>query len=394
MKRVETYFFELLQVAIGNRHSLTGVPTPEEWEELYDISKKQTLVGIAFKGVEKLPQEQLPPPRRLRQWYVKADKLKEKNQRVTEECKYVTMRFKQNGFYSCILKGQSMLPNYPETLRSFRTPGDVDVWIRPCTKLREKFNEHRKSWVEKFMLLDDFYIIGKYVNSISKEKDDVVYHHFHCDLLSSNTVEVHVTPAFFMNPFKNRKLQKLFDDNWKYVQQQNVKETEDGFYTMPLELNVVFLISHFYRHLILEGVGMRQLMDVYFALKRYMDSNTASKPSELMRKIEDMGMCHVTSAIMWVLKECYGMKKEYLLCSPSQKYGRHLLDEMMNGGNFGHNSEDAGKMYSGETSAIRFWRSCKYGMRLILYYPGETLWVPFNNAKQSIIKNYYRKHPI
>ncbi|MBQ7451490.1 MAG: hypothetical protein IJV60_02935, partial [Prevotella sp.] len=65
----------MLQVAIGNRDSLSTAPTANEWEQLYVIAKEQALTGIAFAALERLPQEQLPPPRRIRQWAVKADRI-------------------------------------------------------------------------------------------------------------------------------------------------------------------------------------------------------------------------------------------------------------------------------------------------------------------------------
>lgn len=407
MKQSERFFFELLQVAIDNRTCLSATPTPEGWEEIQEICKKQTVVGIGFVGVKRLPEEQLPPRSRIRQWLVKVIKIEEKNKQVSSECQQVSARFKHNGFYSCILKGQSLLKYYPEHLRMLRTPGDVDVWMRPNKKIREKFADHRKSWIERFLLLDDFYTIGRYVKSVSRDMDDIVYHHFHCNILPKNMVEVHITPAFFMNPFKNRRLQRLFDDQWKLVQRENSKDNDEGFYSMPIGINIIFLISHFYRHLILEGIGMRQLMDICFAIKCFVDKCDSEDIQEeanihcqltsthrLMREIDRLGMHDITSGIMWMMRECLGMKEEYLLCTPSEKYGKHLLEEMMKGGNFGRSSKGAEEMYSGETSAVRFWRSCKYGMRLMKYYPGETLWVPFNNAKQSIIKNYFRKHPL
>lgn len=404
---IYSIFFELIQIATGNREAcLSRTLSDEEWEQLYKIARNQTLTGVCFYAVKQLPKEQQPSRRCIHQWVAMAIRLEGSNKRVFEECRYATKRFSDDGFCSCILKGQSLLKYYPEPLRLLRVPGDVDVWMRPYTCLRESFPEHKKSWVERFLLLDDFYLTGKYIKTISKTMDDVVYHHFHCDILPTNMVEVHVTPAFFMNPFKNKRLQRLFDKHWKSVENQNSKASEEGFYSMPLDLNVVFLISHFYRHLILEGVGMRQLMDIYCVVKCYIDTAKIEsketcgmscqlvRPAELMKDVKRLGMYRITRAIMWVLTNCFGMKNEYLLCPPSEKYGRHLLEEMLKGGNFGHSSKEAGMMYSGETSAIRFWRSCKYGMRLLTYYPGEALWVPFNNAKQSIIKNYFRRHPL
>ena len=77
--KVENLFIELLQIALGNRDRFSVSPSAEEWEKLYDISKKQALVGVCFFALKSLPLEQQPPLLRRRQWAVKAMRLEEKN---------------------------------------------------------------------------------------------------------------------------------------------------------------------------------------------------------------------------------------------------------------------------------------------------------------------------
>ena len=88
--KIENLFIELLQVALGNRDKLSVCPNAEEWELLYDMAKKQALVGVCFFALKLLPIEQQPPLLRRRQWAVKAMRLEERNKQVTLECKYVT----------------------------------------------------------------------------------------------------------------------------------------------------------------------------------------------------------------------------------------------------------------------------------------------------------------
>ena len=53
-------FYKLIRVALGNSTDFPNGISPSQWEEIYEISKKQTLAGIAFLGVEKLEQEKRP----------------------------------------------------------------------------------------------------------------------------------------------------------------------------------------------------------------------------------------------------------------------------------------------------------------------------------------------
>ena len=45
-------FFELLQVAVGNRERLSRVPTAVEWSDLYEESERQAVTGILLQGIE------------------------------------------------------------------------------------------------------------------------------------------------------------------------------------------------------------------------------------------------------------------------------------------------------------------------------------------------------
>ena len=43
---IEKIFFELLQVAVGTRDELSRMLSAKDWDELYEIAKKQSLVGF------------------------------------------------------------------------------------------------------------------------------------------------------------------------------------------------------------------------------------------------------------------------------------------------------------------------------------------------------------
>lgn len=51
-------FYELLQVAIGSRNCLSSIPSSTTWEALYRLAVKQTVLGVCFYGIQKLPARQ------------------------------------------------------------------------------------------------------------------------------------------------------------------------------------------------------------------------------------------------------------------------------------------------------------------------------------------------
>gem|GEM_PF-699425 len=274
MNVVNDLFFELLQVAIGNRQSLSRVPTPEEWEEIYEMSKKQSLAGIAFAGVERLPQEQMPPGKRIRQWAVKAEKIREHNVKVSEDCRVISRFFEENGFDCVILKGQGNFAYYPEWLQGLRSAGDIDVWVLPkgnandtqseIATIREhgslrygasayenglreapehrlerknvngngkttdgsdghgynKDNKDNKDNIElarsAFEPASATSDLNHPVRSViefclSKKRGEYVYYHnLDFPVLKATPVEVHYRPTWLYNPFRNRVLQRWF----------------------------------------------------------------------------------------------------------------------------------------------------------------------------------------
>ena len=413
---VSTSFFELLQVAVGNREELSCVPTPEEWEEIYEMSKKQSVAGIAFAGVERLPQEQMPPGRRIRQWAVKAEKTREHNARVSEDCRVISRFFEENGFDCVILKGQGNFAYYPEWLQGLRSAGDIDVWVLPKSKIDGNVNvnplnsgtiEHPVRAVIEFCL--------------SKKRGEYVYYHnLDFPVLKKTPVEVHYRPTWLYNPFRNRVLQKWFGQftvrNSQFTVHNSSSEAlrraelgaqftvYDGYKIPSVEFNVVFQLLHLYKHIFEEGIGLRQLLDYYFVINETQAEAATKRPSDYengsnnkdnnnyqdninpltpstIELIERLGLRDFAGAVMYVMREVFAMPEEWMLYKPNEKKGKKLLEEIMIGGNFGKFDErynwaetSNGSMdYRGASYAFA---RLRHNFQFLSDYPSEVLWEP------------------
>ncbi len=381
--KVEKLFIELLQVALGNREKFSVCPSAEEWELLYDMAKKQALVGVCFFALKLLPIEQQPPLLRRRQWAVKAMRLEERNKQVTQECKYVTSFFAKGNYESCVLKGQSNTYLYPKGLRGLRTPGDIDLWV---------WEKGRQSLYDKKRLVEALW-------KASGKRLDVAVHHAECGILPNTPVEVHFVPSFAINPITDYKMRQFWAKH-----SDCIRHTDDGFYIPTDGFNLIFQMSHIFRHVLLEGIGFRQLIDYYFVLKSFYDHMSLEPKGKLsdskavMKEIEHLGMKRITSAVMWIMKDVFAMKDEYLLCKASEKYGRELLNEILVGGNFGQSSDEHAKQKvdddGKETFASKIegnFATIKRGMKLFWSYPSECFWVPYLCLRASWVRNYWRK---
>ena len=102
---INQLFFELIQVALGTRVCLSHSPTGEEWKVLYEMAKKQSLVGVCFAGVQKLQTQRQEPPEMLYlTWMGMAAKIQQRNETVNRQCVELQKRLSAEGVKSSILR--------------------------------------------------------------------------------------------------------------------------------------------------------------------------------------------------------------------------------------------------------------------------------------------------
>ncbi len=361
-------FCLLLQAAVGKQVALPRVLTDKEWKAVFALAKKQALSGIVLEGVKRLPKEQWPKADVVMAWTLAAETIRRQNMKTTDVCLGLTKALERDGFEVCILKGQANHVYYDalgteQPLGQLRNCGDIDAWIWP----KERREHPVKSIID--------YCRGK----------DILLSlcHLHAEVkpVKGVPVEIHFRPSFLNAPWRDRAFQRLF--------RSAVFETAevDGVgmvRKLRVDYDVVFQMNHIYRHLLDEGVGMRQVLDFYVLLREY---NRAVAQNEglmscevLLEQIGACGMRRFASALMYVLQEMFGMEEGELLCRPSHKHGTFLLDEMMAAGNFGHYDErmkvlevKKGRLsYQLQRAQRRFSRN----LRFLTTYPAEVICEP------------------
>ena len=264
---IEKSLFELIQVAAGSRSALSSVPTQDEWQQLYGLLSKHTLLGIGFVAIQKLPEEQWPPKMLVLKWTSVATAISHQNKTLNEECKSLCEEFGHDGVASVVIKGQSNLENYPEELRWYRIPGDIDLWCeaRNGVEIGEMVNGE--------VVKSEFHGIAGVIEYCKQYERcrgrDIPWHrvlYYHCELKSDNgiAIEPHYRISYLHSPVRNHRLQKWFKNQFDVCLQN---KCQLGFPVLTSSVNVVYQLVHLYRHVFEGGVGLRQLMDYYFALR-------------------------------------------------------------------------------------------------------------------------------
>lgn len=77
-------YFRFIQFSLGvyeGKEFLDGSALKGfDWNAFYEFAKKQTLVGVVFEGIQKLPKEVAPPLDLLMRWFGISQKIKLRNE--------------------------------------------------------------------------------------------------------------------------------------------------------------------------------------------------------------------------------------------------------------------------------------------------------------------------
>ena len=365
MLKQQKIFFDFLRFCIGSAKEIPDSLKEADWKEIYAIAKKQALLGVLFHGIQRLPKELAPEQKLLMQWMVMAEQIRKQNIRLFLDSVKVCKNFENKGFANCILKGQGNALLYLDPY--MRTPGDIDIYLS---------GGRRK--------------IMKYVDQVCPNQV-MRYHHVDFPVMKT-AIEVHFTPSYMFFPIHNSRMQKWFKEVMGEQCNHRVS-LPDGYgeiHVPQVSFNVIYILSHLYRHIFTEGIGLRQLLDYYFVLVKWhtdltnlTDSNKSlpqmtqikTDLDTLRHELKYLGLWKFAQAVMFVMKEVFGLSEDRMIAPMDEREGRFLLDEIMRGGNFGQYDDRMGSK-AGESKIHRYFRMNLRNLRFVKHYPTEALSEP------------------
>ena len=247
---MEAGLFRFLRFSLGLEGEVKGLLDSRkgsfDWDACYQFAKRQTLVGVLFDGIQRLPKELAPARLLLLRWLSDSESIRRRNMRMDRASAYIYNKVCAAGFRCCILKGQGNALLYPHP--SSRIPGDVDVWVMAS---REELRHIALSLTEGdgSSLQESLNHIGLTVHGVS--------------------VELHSTPALLNSPLHNSRLQRWLKRNADLQCSNRIALPNNaGEVAVPtVSFNIIYQLCHLFHHCFYEGVGLRQIVDYYFVLK-------------------------------------------------------------------------------------------------------------------------------
>lgn len=365
---MEKRYIEFLRFCLNENAAQPEVIEKMDWAGLFRFCQEQAIAGVVFEWL-KVHGEGLKIPKEvLLQWFALSEQIKQRNIFVNKHCYDLQDMFAEAGFDTCILKGQGNALLYDVSCRKeegrclalARTPGDIDIWVRPKADGRgEKVGIRR---------------IIEFLNTkCDIQKQVIGYHHVELPIFNDVEVEVHWRPSWRSSPLHNKRMQKWFNE--QADSQFNHIDEKSGMHVPTLEFNVIYLLQHMFLHIFQEGLGLRQVMDYYYLLHSAEDKLIIEN-GKLRSTLKYLGLWKFAGAVMYVMQEFFALEKQFMIAPMDEKRGAFLLEEIMRSGNFGR-YDNRNRDLSQKTGISRSLARLKRQYRYLRDYPVEVLCAPF-----------------
>ena len=427
MLKQQKIFFDFLRFCIGSAKEIPGSLKEVDWKEIYAIAKKQCLVGILFDGIKKLPAEHVGMKKKiLLQWMAESQMLEKANVRLNDAAIQVSKWFRKKGLKTCILKGQGNALMYPNPYS--RTPGDIDIWVeggdRRVISFVRSISPHEKACYHHIEFPSykgvevevhyrpSFLLCFWHNRKLQKYYERVQEEQFSHRVMLGKEGEVAIPTAEFNVIFQLTHiyahlmnegigLRQLVDyyyvlcDFYK-VYQKSSKITPSLFtlkegstsHPDPLTLrgeggNRPTRCSEPLRSkdggpskVSPDCAGWDRLSiegDNSAGSTTAVTSSASTALDVVQEELKELGLWKFAEGIMYIMQEVFGMPASRLIVPPNEKYGKFVLNEVLEAGNFGRHDE---RNHFGKSKLGHNLQRVYRDMRLVMYFPAEALSEP------------------
>lgn len=352
-------FFNLLRAGLWNTvQSKIGALSEDQWEEIYVMSSKQGVLGIVFDGINKLPKEMLPSKTFMHKWFCTLLAIERGNLKIDIYLQELIRLMKGEGLNPFLFKGQSVGQYYPTP--NHRQKGDIDFVMGKDFKRCAEF------------------LINK--NFINYRSYTFVY--------KDEQIDLHKYAEISRNYFVNYRLHRQFDKWMK--KPEKFRLGDEVIDIPPLNMYHICMILHIRRHLIEDGIGLKQVCDMVMLLNaRDCDKD------ELKKWLVKFDLGRFARALYAFLIKDLGLDESKVPLMPD--YGRNyklLKKAILDEGYFHKWFFDKNHQYENFHSHVygalehRFERSLRFWSLM----PWEAFWTPIYQTVRFIKLTYFSKN--
>lgn len=307
----EKQFLDLVKL------SLNDIPVPDslmdeiDWDEIYAHAKKQTVVGITFDAINKLPAQFRPPKEIVLQWFSQTRSIEIANRHINAIAKEVVEKYSAAGIDSVLLKGQGLAQHYPNPLH--RQPGDIDLYFH---EQYDEANKQAATWDN------------------TEFKPDTSYHR--AFTYKGVCIENHLVYVDFYNK-KNRKAWQEIEKEIPLTKNEHLELDGLKIKVPQPQINVIYVFLHLAHHMLQVGVGLRQVCDwmcLWNAKHHEVDKEL------FLMCVDKLRMKRLMTAMAYIAENYLGLQKGIIPLDTTgkkaKKDGEMIIKDIIDSGNFGH----------------------------------------------------------
>lgn len=356
-------FLELLKAGLWHQEVDRKLfeHTSVDWNGIARLSRAQTVVGIVYDGIERMPEDCWPAKEVVFKWYAQAQIIARANQRMNAFLPRLTDLFRLHGVNCWVLKGQGLAQHYPNPLH--RQSGDIDLLVEE--RCFDKAVE--------------------VIKTLPHSKDSMHLALLHYDTnIDGIEVELHGS----LNTAVNGALDRRFN-NWLsatlFHADAVTYQVEGADIPVPsANFNAVYVFIHMFRHYLYGGIGLRQVCDWMCLLTACREEIDREELRTTLKRF------HLMKA--WRMFGCMAVKHlgmpEEAMPWYDGRYGAAadvILANIFENGNFGHNNKELS--FRPENYLHRkvhsFYYKTKDKLRHIRLFPEETVYALWTGLKVS-----------
>ena len=313
----------LLRAGLWEREpdDLSSFPLTEAgWWNVYRMAVRQTVTGIAYRGLHHLPEALLPGDDLMIRWVAQAERIERTNRQVNVVVNRLFQRMSHHGLHPVLLKGQGVAAFYE--CPQLRESGDVDLYF-PTEGERRKAAEVMSR-------------VGCRLERLPDGSD--------CYRWQGVEIEHHTRLFDFSNPWLRGYLSALVA-KYGFTDQPlmgNLAAEQQATVSVPSPLlNLLLLNTHLLKHIMGHGVGLRQFCDM---ARAYHTLLGCYSPEELETVYKRTGLLKWSVQLHTFLTEHLGLHYiELPYGDTAEGTSPELLHIVLEGGNFGQYGDTKGK---------------------------------------------------
>ena len=314
-------FFELTRAGLWENEAQLLQYGKVDYDEVFRIADEQSVIGLVTAGIEHVQDVKIPQEIVL-QFIGISLQLEQQNKALNDFIVWLIETLRKEDVYTLLVKGQGIAQCYEKPL--WRASGDVDLLLS-----EDNYQRAKKVLIP---LADNV------------EQEYKTFKHIGITLKGDYVVELHGTLHSRLSKRIDRVIDGAQNDVFCGGNVRSWNNNGTSVFLPSPDNDVIFVFTHILHHFFIEGIGLRQICDWCRLLWTYRDSLDRGL---LEKRIQKMGLITEWKAFAAFAVEYLGMPVSAMPlfneneCRKLHRKADHILQFVLESGNFGHNREAA-----------------------------------------------------